>query len=69
MENQAQTPYTVRNADYNRCTGNSDRGGPYVVWSPNSHDRGSELYYVHGAQYYRNKGDRWLDTNGRAGWP
>ncbi|KAK0745566.1 hypothetical protein B0T18DRAFT_428697 [Schizothecium vesticola] len=62
-----KTAYTVRNADYNRCTGISDRGGPYVMWSPNSNDRGSEFYCVHGAQYCRNKGDRWLDTNGRAG--
>ncbi|KAK0640732.1 hypothetical protein B0T16DRAFT_495584 [Cercophora newfieldiana] len=68
-KNQAQTAYTVRNADYNRCTGATDRGGNYVMWSPNSDGRGSYYYCVHGAQYCRNKGDRWLDTNGRAGGP
>ncbi|KAK1758186.1 hypothetical protein QBC47DRAFT_358065 [Echria macrotheca] len=68
-KNEAQTAYTVRNADLNQCTGMHDNGSPYVMWSPNAGGRGSSFYCVHGDRYNRNKGDRWLDTNGRAGGP
>jgi hypothetical protein len=68
-KNQAQTAYTVQNGDYNRCSGTTDRGGRYVMWSPNAGGRGSYYYCVHGEQYCRNQGDRWLDMGGRAGGP
>jgi len=68
-KNQAQTAYTVQNGIYNTCSGTSESGNKYVMWSPNSGGRGSYYYCVHGEQYCRNKGDRWLDMGGRAGGP
>lgn len=63
-----QTAYTVQN-HYASCAGRRDVGAPYVLWSPNSRDIGSEYYCVVGRQYCRNNGDRWLETDGPAGGP
>ena len=67
-KNQGQTAYTVRNIISN-CGAVSDDGGDYVMWSPNSQDRDGYYYCVYGRSYCRAQGDRWLDTNGRAGGP
>lgn len=39
------------------------------MWSSNADDRDSHYYCVHGKDYCRNQGDRWLETDGRAGGP
>ena len=59
-KNQAQTAYTAQNVDTNQCTG-SHFYSPYVMWSPNDNGRGSYYYCVHGQDFFRNEGDRWLD--------
>ncbi|KAI1880323.1 hypothetical protein JX265_001944 [Neoarthrinium moseri] len=67
-KNQAQTAYTVRNRQVT-CAGARDVGDNFVMWSPNSQNRGGYYYCVYGRNYCRALGDRWLDTNGRAGGP
>ena len=64
-----QTAYTVRNADYNVCSGTHPTGGQFIIWSPNSHNRGTYYYCVYGRQYVRWLGDRWLDTTPIPGGP
>ncbi|KAK3905792.1 hypothetical protein C8A05DRAFT_41308 [Staphylotrichum tortipilum] len=65
-----QTAYTVQNWDLNQCTGAHKSGGPFVMWSPNSHNKGMWFYCVSGRQYVRWLGDRWLDTDpGMPGGP
>ncbi|TLD20431.1 hypothetical protein PspLS_08439 [Pyricularia sp. CBS 133598] len=56
-----QTAYTVKNR-ITTCISNS-YSDDYVMWSPNSNDRGSRYYCVVGQRYVREKGDRWLDTH------
>lgn len=61
---QAQTAYTVENGvRYTACSGFYTSGEPYVLWSPNQGNRGGYFYCVHGRQYVRWQGDRWLDTS------
>ncbi|KAK4182911.1 hypothetical protein QBC35DRAFT_395003, partial [Podospora australis] len=68
-KNQAQTAYTVRNYNFNQCTGTS-WSSPCVMCSPNAGNRGGYYYCVYGRQYVRHKGDRWLDTSdSRPGGP
>ncbi|KAL1896310.1 hypothetical protein Sste5346_004693 [Sporothrix stenoceras] len=67
-KNQGQTAYTVQNKDSNECA-SPNYGSPFVMWSPNADGRGSHYYCVHGRDYCRNEGDRWLETDGRAGGP
>jgi hypothetical protein len=64
----AQTAYTVRNRYVVGCTAVTYSDN-YVMWSPNTNNRGGEFYCVYGQQYVRAIGDRWLDTTGRAGGP
>lgn len=66
-KNQAQTAYTVQN-QYITCGVRHNDGNPFVMWSPNTNNRGGYFYCVRGS-YCRSQGDRWLDTNGRAGGP
>ncbi|KAK4184637.1 hypothetical protein QBC35DRAFT_477087 [Podospora australis] len=68
-KNQAQTAYTVRDIVQSSKCGVLQERTPVVMWSPNSGGKGSYYYCVHGKNYCRNKGDRWLDKNGRAGGP
>ncbi|RYP22275.1 hypothetical protein DL765_001789 [Monosporascus sp. GIB2] len=64
---QAQTAYTVRN--FKMDCGRTSYGNPFVMWSPNSNNRGGAYYCVYGRKYVRALGDRWLDLKGRAGGP
>jgi hypothetical protein len=64
-----QTAYTVQNANLNQCAGTRPSGSPFVMWSPNGHDRGIYFYCVKGRDYVRWKGDRWLDTTPTPGGP
>ncbi|TDZ74410.1 hypothetical protein CTRI78_v000745 [Colletotrichum trifolii] len=69
-KSQAQTAYTVRNRLRTSCGPIQDSGGNYVMWSPNSNNRGGYYYCVYGRQYVRYLGDRWLDTSpNRPGGP
>ncbi|KAK6218085.1 hypothetical protein QIS74_02517 [Colletotrichum tabaci] len=65
---QAQTAYTVQNRMF-VCDEPRDAGGNYVMWSPNRDNRGGWYYCVHGRQYVRWMGDRWLDTTPVRGGP
>ena len=67
-KSQAQTAYTVTNYRQDPCIGNTE-SAPFVMWSPNSNDRGAYYYCVQGRDYVRNVGDSWVDYNGRAGGP
>lgn len=69
-KSQAQTAYTAQNYVVNGC-GSQERpdGPPSIVWSPNKDNRGGFYYCVYGQNYVRSRGDRWLDTTGRAGGP
>jgi hypothetical protein len=64
-----QTAYTVQNFYFNSCTGYRADGKPFVMWSPNANDAGSQFYCVFGKDFVRRLGDRWTDYNGRAGGP
>ncbi|KAJ2972464.1 hypothetical protein NQ176_g7141 [Zarea fungicola] len=69
-KSQAQTAYTVQNYESGNC--NQDIravGDPLIIWSPNNDNRGGFYYCVYGQNYVRSRGDRWLDTTGRAGGP
>lgn len=65
--NTAHTAYTVRNYDYNQCTGSAARGKA-VIHSPNAGNRGGGYYCVVGASCI-NRGSSYWDRNGRAGGP
>ncbi|KAK3899009.1 hypothetical protein C8A05DRAFT_37379 [Staphylotrichum tortipilum] len=57
-------------AVWKKCTGAHKSGGPFVMWSPNSYNKGMWFYCVSGRQYVRWLGDRWLDTDpGMPGGP
>lgn len=69
-KSQAQTAYTVQNMENGNCgAGPRPIGNPFILWSPNKDNRGGYYYCVYGADFVRSKGDRWLDTTGRAGGP
>ncbi|OBU00954.1 hypothetical protein VE01_00773 [Pseudogymnoascus verrucosus] len=63
----ALTAYTVRNYDYNQCTGASPRGTA-VIKSPNNNNKGGNYYCVMGSAC-RSQGEGYFDLNGRAGGP
>ncbi|RMY26147.1 hypothetical protein D0866_10923 [Hortaea werneckii] len=62
------TAYTVQNQDCNPCTGCEDRGGPYVMTSPNSNNIGTNFYCVRGSAC-RLRGSHYWQYNIRAGGP
>ena len=53
-----RTAYKVRNGQYNACTGVEPYGPEFEMVSPNSGDKGSRFYCVHG-HYCRDIGDRY----------
>ncbi|KAK4206228.1 hypothetical protein QBC37DRAFT_460505 [Rhypophila decipiens] len=57
------TAYTVRNGNYNSCTGTQPTGSNFIIWSPNSNNVGSYFYCVYGKSAVRWMGDRWLDKS------
>ncbi|KFY39147.1 hypothetical protein V495_06128 [Pseudogymnoascus sp. VKM F-4514 (FW-929)] len=63
----AHTAYTVRNYDYNQCTGASPKGTA-VVKSPNNNNKGGNYYCVMGSAC-RSQGEGYWDNNGPAGGP
>ncbi|KPM44436.1 hypothetical protein AK830_g2087 [Neonectria ditissima] len=67
--NTAHTAYTVQNKDRNLCDGSTwyDSGDPFVLFSPNSANRGGGYYCVIGT--CRAQGDGYWDYSGRAGGP
>ncbi|KAH6650203.1 hypothetical protein F5144DRAFT_636699 [Chaetomium tenue] len=62
-----QTAYTVQNGDYNQCSGFQKSGSPFVMWSPNTNNRGGNFYCVFSQQYARNIGDQYIDKSDK--WP
>lgn len=60
--------YTVQNQDCNPCTGCEDRGGQYVMTSPNSNNIGTNFYCVRGSAC-RLRGSHYWQYNIRAGGP
>ncbi|KAK2022996.1 hypothetical protein LX32DRAFT_628926 [Colletotrichum zoysiae] len=71
-KSQAQTAYSVRNfqsTDALCGAVNKADTTPFVMWSPNSNNRGGYYYCVYGKQYVRHQGARWLDTKPIVGGP